>query len=98
MADGREIHQNNAAVSLLQSDGGIHCGSSGADSTLGVQKSEDACLAGTALRPTEGRSKTGEGFDHRLAVGSTVQKLACARSHSGDDVGGLCPFAHCADL
>ena len=43
----REIHQNYAPVSLLQRDGGVDCGSSGADSALGIQESKYPGLAGT---------------------------------------------------
>src|SRR5580692_7645603 len=42
IADGRKIHQNHAAVSLLQSDCGIDCCRGGSGTALGTEKCEDA--------------------------------------------------------
>ena len=94
MADGSEIHQHHAPVSLLQGDGGIHRGGGGAGSALGVQKSEDAGLAGTALRAAQRGREASEGFDQGFAAGGMIQKLARAGSHGGNNVRGLVHFAH----
>ena len=94
MSDVRKIHQHHAPMSLLQSDGCVHGGSGTTDSTLGVQKSKDPSLAGTALGAAHRGCEAGKSFDHRLAVGAPVEKFARARSHGGDDVSRL---AHLAD-
>jgi hypothetical protein len=70
VADGSEIHQHHASVSFLQGDGGIHGGGGGAGSALGVQKSEDAGLAGAALRAAQGGGEAGKGFDQGFAAGA----------------------------
>src|SRR6266849_3930859 len=89
----REIHQNYAPVSLLQRDGRVDRSSGRANSALGVQECKDPGLAGTALCAAQRGGESGEGFDHRLAGGATVQKLARSRPHRGDDVGRLGQFS-----
>ena len=49
VTNGSEIHQHHAPVSFLQGDRGIDGGSGRANSTLGIEKSEDPRFAGTAL-------------------------------------------------
>ena len=92
MPNGREIHQHDTPVSLLQGDGCIDGGGGGSNSAPGIEKSKDPGLAG--MRGTaQGGGETGEGFDHRLAIGATVQKLTRSRPHSRDNIRRLSQLA-----
>jgi len=92
VAEGSEIHQDDAAVRFLQGDGGIDGGGRSSGSALGIQESEDARLAGAALRTAQGGGETSESFNQRFTAGAMIQKLARAGAHGGNDVGGLVHF------
>src|SRR5271167_1433554 len=94
VTDGSEIHQDDAAMGLLQRDGGIDSGGGSSGSALRIQKSEDTRLAGAALRAAERGGETSEGLDQCFTAGGMIQELTGAGSHGRDDVAGLAHFAH----
>jgi hypothetical protein len=94
VADGGKIHQYYAPMRLLQGDCGIDGGGGGTSPAFGVQKSENAGLAGAALRSTQRGGEASEGFDQGFAAGGMIQKLTGTCSHGGDDVRGLAHLAH----
>ena len=92
VADRSEIHQGNAPVGFLQSDGRVYgCGGS-ADAAFGIEKRKDTRLARTALGTAQRGSKTSESLDQRFGAGGPIDKFTSPSAHRGNDDHGLVYF------
>ena len=89
VADGGEVHQNHAAVGLLQSYGGVDGGGGGASATFGAEEGKDAGLARAAASAGAIGTETRQGFEKSLGAGAVVQIFAGSGAHAGHDGGGL---------
>ena len=66
VADRSKVHENHAAVRLLQGNGGVDGGGSGAGASFGAEKSEDASLARASASAGAVGTETRESFEQSL--------------------------------
>ena len=89
VADGSEIHQDHAAVGLLQGDGGVDGGGGRARASLGAEKGKDAGLARAAASAGAVGTETGQGFEKSFGAGAVIQIFTGPGAHAGHNGGGL---------
>ncbi len=89
VADGSEVDQDNAVVSLLESDGSVDRGGGGAGAALGTEEGENPGFAGAAASPRAVGTEAGEGFEQGFGAGRIIEKLSGAGAHGGHNAGWL---------
>src|SRR5258706_8921494 len=89
VADGRKVHQNHAAVGLLQSKGGVDRGSGGASASFGAEEGEDAGFARAPASAGAVGTEPRQGLEQSLRTGAFVEVFSGPGAHAGHDGGGL---------
>ena len=89
VADGSKVHQDHAAVGLLQGDGGIDGGGGRARASLGAEEGKNAGLARSSASASAVGTETRQGLEKSLSAGAVIEIFTGPGAHAGHDGGGL---------